>query len=107
MERIRSLSDIQDRAEGTIQPRLLNAIPRKHQSSDDTRLLWLWNQRLAVVQNIYLNSTDLRDKMAATVILTATIGGGQLPAIELLLRRLEGGAVSDETIQEKASTQTV
>ena len=82
-------------------------IPEAHRVSDDTRLAWLWNQRLSVVQSIYMGTKDLRDKMAATLVLSCTIGGGQLPSIELLLKRLEGGPESDEAVQEKDSQTNV
>ena len=45
------------RAEGTIARRMPSNIPEEHRETDDTRLEWLWNQRLIVVQNIYSNSS--------------------------------------------------
>ena len=81
---------------------LRSEIPAAHTASDDTRLLWLWNQRLAVVQSIYARTTDIRSKMAASLTLTAAMTG-DLAAIELLLRRLEGAAVADEVVLEADS----
>jgi len=60
---------------------------------------WMWDQRLEVIGTIYLRSPDLLDVMAARTVLDATLMGS-IASIELLLRRLEGGAVSDQTIVE-------
>ena len=81
---------------------LRSEIPLAHTTSDDTRLMWLWNQRLAVVQSIFARTTDVRTKMAASLTLTAAMTG-DLSAIELLLRRLEGAAVTDEAVLEADS----
>lgn len=79
--------------------KLRSNIPAEHRTSDDSRLQWLWSQRLATVQSIYSRSDNVRDKMAATLVLQATMSAN-MPSIELLLRRLEGGAVTDEAVQE-------
>jgi hypothetical protein len=81
---------------------LRSEIPREHCSSNDTRLVWLWNQRLATVQSIYARSRDLQSKMAASLVLTAAMTR-DLGAIELLLQRLEGSAVTDEEVLEASS----
>ena len=81
---------------------LRTTIPEEHCASDDTRLEWLWNQRLAVVQSIYMSSKSVRDKMAATLVLNAA-WSAHLPSIELLIRRLEGGAVPDTVLAEGES----
>ena len=86
-------------AENEIVPRLLQEIPAKHCASNDTRLQWLWNQRLAVVQNIFDKTRDIQSQMTASVVLTSVMAS-DLGAIELLLRRLEGGAVYDEELLE-------
>jgi len=82
--------------------RLRSEIPAEHRTSNDTRFQWLWMQRLATVQSIRTNSKDIQDRMAATLVLSAAMGA-YLPSIELLLQRLEGGAVTDEAIVEQDS----
>lgn len=82
--------------------RLTKEIPREHQKSNDTRIMWLWSQRLAVVQQIKMQSPDVQDQMAATLVLTAAMAA-YLPSIELVLRRLEGGAIPDEEVVEQDS----
>ena len=77
-------------------------IPPEHCTSDDARLLWLWNQRLGTAQSIFSRTRDLRTRMACSLILTCAMIG-DLGAIELLLRRLEGAAVSDEAVLEADS----
>lgn len=72
-------------------------IPEKHRLSDDTRIAWLWNQKLKSVQNIYIHTKSPRDKMACALILQAALAS-HLPSIELVLRRLEGGAVPDSEV---------
>ena len=89
-------------AEGVVVRRMLTSIPLEHRVTDDARLEWLWNQRIAVVQNIFMKTDNIRDRMAATLVLTATMSAS-LPSIELLLKRLEGGAVSDQEVQEEDS----
>jgi hypothetical protein len=84
------------------QRKMLNNIPQEHRKTDDTRLEWLWNQRLIVVQWIYTNTDSARDKMAASLVLLAA-WSANLPSIEQLLRRLEGGSVPDEKLQEDDS----
>ena len=71
------------------------SIPPVHQASLDTRIRWLWNQRFGTVQTIALESQDVLDKTACTLFLQA-IMGGDLDSISLILRRLEGGPVTDE-----------
>jgi len=82
--------------------RLRSTIPADHRATNDTRIQWLWSQRLAVVQNIKMQSPDVQDVMAATLVLSATMAA-HLPSIELLLTRLEGGAVSDRVVVEQDS----
>lgn len=82
-----------------IQRKLLHEIPRDHCVSDDTRLEWLWMQRLRVVQNIYAKTKSPRTRMACALVLAASMTAS-LPSIELLLRRLEGGSVPDSEVQE-------
>lgn len=82
--------------------RYRSEIPEEHCVSNDARLQWLWNQRLATVQSIFMRTKDPQTKMAASLTLTAGLLG-DLGAIELLLRRLEGGAVSDQAVLESDS----
>uniref|UniRef100_A0AAU8EIS7 Uncharacterized protein n=1 Tax=Microbacterium phage RicoCaldo TaxID=3230836 RepID=A0AAU8EIS7_9CAUD len=78
---------------------MLRNIPEEHRTTDDTRLEWLWMQRLIVVQNIYMNTNNNRDRMAASLVLNAA-WSAHLGSIEMLLRRLEGGAVPDQVVLE-------
>jgi hypothetical protein len=71
------------------------AVPREHRATLDTRIAWLWNQRFGTVQTIWLESDDLHDKLAATVILQAIVAT-DLNNIALVFKRLEGGALVDE-----------
>jgi hypothetical protein len=82
--------------------KLLSNIPEEHRVTDDARLEWLWNQRMATVQKIFSETNNVRDRMAATLVLSSTMLAN-LASIELLLRRLEGGAQSDQAIQEDDS----
>jgi len=79
--------------------KIRTTIPEEHRISDDARIVWLWNQRMITVQTIYMRSPDPRDKLAANLVINAA-WSGDLGAIELLLKRLEGGAVQDQAIQE-------
>jgi hypothetical protein len=72
-----------------------HSIPREHRVTLDTRLAWLWNQRFGTVQTIWLESDDLHDKLAATIMLQAVVAS-DLNNIALVFRRLEGGALPDE-----------
>lgn len=76
-------------------------VPREHRSSLDTRLLWLWNQRFGTVQMVWQESPDMLDKTAATMILQA-IMGKDLNNIQLVFRRLEGGAQVDTVVSDDA-----
>jgi hypothetical protein len=75
------------------------SIPKEHRASLDTRLHWLWNQRFGTVQTVYIDSEDLLDRTAATLILQA-IMAQDLRSIQQLFQRLEGGAVHDAEISE-------
>jgi len=75
------------------------SIPPEHRGSVDTRLRWLWMQRLGTVQSVWKNSGDWEDQLAATIILQAVMGA-DLNSIQLLLTRLEGGAQEDEIVSE-------
>jgi hypothetical protein len=79
-----------------------SGIPDDHRASNDSRLQWLWMQKLVTVQSIANRSPDIQDVMAAQLILSAVMAG-YLPSLELLLQRLEGGAVTDEAIVEQGS----
>ena len=82
--------------------KLLSNIPAEHRVSDDARLEWLWHQRMAVVQKIFTDTNNVRDRMAATLVLSSTLLPN-LASIELLLQRLEGGAAQDVVVQEEDS----
>ena len=75
-------------------------IPAAHQVSMDTRIKWLWHQRFGTVQSVYLNSSDLLDKTAATLILQC-IMANDLASIEILFNRLEGGPINDAILLER------
>lgn len=74
-------------------------IPDAHRGSLDTRLKWLWHQKFGTVQMVWKDSPDSLDKTAATIVLQA-IMMRDLPSIELIFQRLEGGAQEDTTILE-------
>ena len=76
-------------------------VPKDHKSSLDTRLRWLWNQRFGTVQTVYIDSPDLLDRTAATLILQA-IMAQDLRSIQQLFQRLEGGAIEDQELAEDA-----
>lgn len=76
------------------------AIPAAHKKSLDTRVVWLWHQRFGTVQTILLQSKDLLDVTAATLIVQA-IFGKDLTAIEQLITRLEGGALTDAILADR------
>ena len=79
--------------------KMLSNIPEEHRITDDARLEWLWMQRVIVVQNIYMKTNNNRDKMAASLVLQAA-WSAHLGSIEMLIRRLEGGAVPDQVVME-------
>ena len=77
-------------------------VPEIHRASLDTRIRWLWNQRFGTVQAVYDHSPDLLDRTAATMFITA-IWSKDLNSIQLILRRLEGGPVTDEELVQRAT----
>jgi len=79
--------------------RFRKSIPRQHQHSLDTRIMWLWNQRFGTVQSIWKHSPDLLDQTAATMFLQAILQR-DLNSIALIFRRLEGGELEDTVIVE-------
>ncbi len=81
-------------------PRFRKSIPEEHCQSLDTRLMWLWHQRFGTVQTIYINSGDLLDRTACTLIIQA-IMGRDLTSIGQLLSRLEGGSKYDSEVLEE------
>ena len=76
------------------------SIPESHRKSLDTRIQWLWGQRLGSVQSIWRDSKDVLDHTAATLVLQAVMAQ-DLNSIELLFQRLEGGAVVDDKLAEQ------
>lgn len=79
-------------------------VPKAHRHSLDTRIAWLWNQRFGTVQTVWQESTDLLDHTAATMILQAILGDGDLNSIALIFKRLEGGAQDDTILVEQELT---
>jgi hypothetical protein len=79
-------------------------IPESHCQSLDTRIVWLWHQRLGTVQTIWRDSKDVLDHTAATLILQAYMGK-DLESIKQLFQRLEGGGITDEEVQARAEGQ--
>jgi hypothetical protein len=77
------------------------SIPREHQVSLDTRIKWLWHQRFGTVQTIWNTSRDVLDHTACTLILQA-IMAKDLESISQLFTRIEGGALEDVEVQERA-----
>lgn len=86
--------------------RFRKQVPEAHRGSLDTRLLWLWHQKFGTIQTIWKESPDVLDHTACTLILQA-IMSKDLPSIELLFRRLEGGAVYDEDLMERTDSLPV
>lgn len=74
-----------------------STIPEEHLTSADTKLRWLWNQRFGTVQKIWQETEDAEIKAAATLCLNAAYLG-DLASINLILNRLEGGAMNDQEI---------
>ncbi|AZV01816.1 hypothetical protein SEA_UNPHAZED_54 [Microbacterium phage Unphazed] len=91
------------RKAGAIARRMPSNIPEDHRTTDDTRIMWLWNQRLIVVQNIYLKTSNIRDRMACALVLGAAYQAN-LASIELVFKRLEGGSQEDTKVVEDDST---
>jgi hypothetical protein len=80
--------------------RFRKEIPEDHRGNLDTRLFWLWHQRFGTVQTVYMNSADILDVTAATLILQA-IMARDLQSIRQLFQRLEGGALFDTELQKQ------
>lgn len=85
-----------------VQRKYRSEIPERYCTSDDARLQWLWNQRLSTVSSIFYRTKDPLSRMAASLVVSAAVAG-DLGSIELLLQRLEGGAVSDQAVLESDS----
>lgn len=79
--------------------KLRTTIPEEHRQTPDTRIQWLWMQRVIVVQSVFSRSEDPLDVVAAGLVLNAA-WSANLQSIEIVLRRLEGGAVPDSVVQE-------
>ena len=101
------MSDIEQVSGNEVEKRKLfvSNIPEKHRVSNDSRLQWLWMQRLVIVQSVYERTNDIQDRMAASLVLKAAMSA-DLSSIELLLRRLEGGARTDQAVMEEDSLPT-
>ena len=79
-------------------------IPLKHQTSMDTKIAWLWHQRFGTVQTIYNETNDVETKTVCTIFLQA-IMAKDLPSIKLLLDRMEGGAIVDHEVLDRAGAR--
>lgn len=75
-------------------------IPELHRASLDTRIQWLWMQRFGTIQTVWHESDDLLDQTACTLFIQAILAK-DLNSIQLILRRLEGGSISDEENLER------
>lgn len=84
-----------------IERKFRKQIPDAHRASLDTRLAWLWHQRFGTVQMVWKESRDLLDHTACTLILQAVMAG-DLNSIEMLMQRIEGGAISDAEVLERS-----
>jgi hypothetical protein len=90
-------------SEVTTTLRFRNEVPAAHRASIDTRIAWLWNQRFGTVQQVWQSSKDMLDHTAATLILQAVFAK-DLEAIQQVLQRLEGGAVTDSQLADREGT---
>ena len=79
--------------------RFRGTIPKEWRKSIDTRLYWLWHQRLGTLQQIREKTDDVLDRTAAELVMEAVYGDDLNPLL-LLLQRLEGGAVRDTEIDQ-------
>lgn len=79
-------------------------VPEAHRASLDTRIQWMWNQRMGTIQTIWKTSQEARgdvlDFTAATLILQAAMGK-DLDSIQQVFERLEGGALPDDKVLER------
>ena len=74
--------------------RFRGTIPTQWRKTLDTRIYWLWHQRLGTVQTISKSSDDVLDRVASELVMSA-VYGDQLNPLLLLMQRLEGGALLD------------
>lgn len=90
----------------TVQRKFRKQIPDSHRQNLDTRIVWLWHQRFGTVQTIWQESRtgDVLDHTAATLILQA-IMAKDLDSIIQLFQRLEGGALTDESVAARAEAE--
>ena len=80
-------------------PKFRTRIPDAWRKSIDTRLYWLWNQRLGTVQTIRDRTDDVLDRMAAELIMDA-VYSDNLGPLTLVLNRLEGGPTRESVHEE-------
>ena len=78
-----------------VNPVFRKNIPEEHRLNLDTRLLWLWSQRFGTLQRVWMETDDVFDKTAASILMQCIIQK-DLDSIITLFKRLEGGALSDE-----------
>lgn len=74
-------------------------VPASHRTSIDTRIQWLWNQKFGTLQTVWMESKDVLDHTAATLLLQA-IMGKDIESISQIYQRLEGGPMADEDLVE-------
>lgn len=79
------------------QQRFRNGVPQEWRKSIDTRLYWMWHQRLGTIQQIREKTDDVLDRTAAEIVMEAVYSDELNPLI-LLLQRLEGGPMRDRDL---------
>lgn len=83
-----------------------NAIPPEYRRNMHTRVYWLWHQRFGTIQKVYSTSRDLYDRTACTLFMFAIVSG-KLWAIKQIFQYLEGGAMTDQMLEERKSSESV
>ncbi len=81
-----------------------SSVPEAWRGSLDTRLYWLWHQRLGTLQTIQQRADDVLDRTAAELVMLA-VYGDDLDSLMLLLRRLEGGPLGDRAQASGGDTE--
>lgn len=77
-------------------------IPDAHRLSADTRIQWLWMQRFGTIQTIWNETDDILDRTACMLFMQAVMAK-DLNSIQLIFRRLEGGAITDDENLERTT----
>lgn len=79
-------------------------VPEDWRKTIDTRLYWMWHQRLGTIQMIREKTTDVLDRTAAELVMQA-VYGDDLSSLLLLIRRLEGGPMGDRERQRNGEDE--